>query len=197
MITPCPQCKKQVEHEDFLFEVVCDCGARFNPFMNMTDIPPLDGVEMPAVAAAASPEPENYAQSQAVFAELKDFAEGNLADIGEVGEVGKPAAVADLNPSPFPAAVETKFAPVPEGETILTAGDGLPGYRIDAYLPPISALCELQAISNPLAKGFEALSSEAAARGANGVVAVRWILSPDGTRVVLSGTPVRCTKEGL
>lgn len=201
MITPCPQCKKQVEHEDFLFEVICDCGARFNPFMNMNEVPPLDGVEVaadPPTWQEPPAAPTNFAESQAVFAELKDFAEGNIAEAAPVDlntALGNAPAAAFAAP-PTPLRERPPAVPIAgDSEAILTSGDSLPGYRIDSYLPPISAVTELAPTPNPLRKGFDALWEEALALGANGVVAVRWVLSPDGSRVVLSGTPVRCAKE--
>jgi hypothetical protein len=201
MLSTCPKCKKQIEHEDFMFEVHCDCGTRFNPFMGLTETPAETSAPAPSVPETptwqdplASTEPEsNYQESNSVFAELKDFAEGNLTA-----------------PSPSPSTPAFGQAPAApsyptstsrpagsSGDAILTAGDGLPGYRIDAYLAPVSAAAELDSADpNPMRKGFDALWSQAVAGGANGVVAMRWVLSPDGTRVVLSGTPVRCTKEG-
>lgn len=205
MLSTCPKCKKQIEHEDFMFEVHCECGTRFNPFMGLTETP-AETPAVPEVSSSlgdaqtwqdplASVEPENnYQESNSVFAELKDFAEGNLP-----------------TPTPSPSAPTFGSAPTaspyaspgsrPAGtasDAILTSGDGLPGYRIDAYLAPVSATSELDSADpNPMRRGFDALWSQAVAGGANGVVAMRWVLSPDGSRVVLSGTPVRCTKEGV
>jgi hypothetical protein len=135
------------------------------------------------------PTPGGFAESEAVFEELKKFAEGSLPQT--------PNAPAPSSSSPSSAPLSS---PLPSGNestaaALFTSGDSLPGYRIDTYLPPVSAITELDPTANPLGKGFEALCREAAAKGANAVVAVRWVLSPDGTRVILSGTPVQCTKE--
>jgi hypothetical protein len=198
MLSICPKCKKEIEHEDFLFEVHCDCGSRFNPFMNLepapTDVahaePPSAGagLDAPTWQDPMAEQPD-FKESQSVFAELKDFAEGTMAEM----------AVPPLNLDGPPPAASPSIprAPGAPSDAVLTSGDGLPGYRIDAYLAPVSAVAALNpADSNPLRPGFDALWSHAVAEGANGVVAVRWVLSPDGSRVILSGTPVRCSKEG-
>lgn len=188
MTSQCPHCKNSVEHEDYLFEVACSCGGRFNPFMGLTEIPPLDGVEVPETGAA-------FKQSEAAFAEIAQFATGDEAPLAPAlgaPEISPPEIVP---PPPPPSAVP--FAPRPTaGEAILTSGDSLPGYQIQHYLPPVSAISELDtSAANPLKAGFDALWALAQAQGGNGVVAVRWVLSPDGSRVILSGTPVQCAKE--
>ncbi len=186
MLSTCPNCKKEIEHEDFLFEVQCQCGSRFNPFMSMSEETPAEVVATPVWENKDST--PDYSESQSVFSELKEFA--------ETGAVTPP-------PSPPNATAELDSLPgatnsVEALDAILTAGDSLPGYQIDRYLPPVSAVAALDASEpNPLRPGFNALWSQALQCGANGIVAVRWVLSPDGTRVVLSGTPVHCSKDPL
>ncbi len=190
MLSNCPQCKKQIEHEDFLFEVICDCGTRFNPFMGITDIPGLDGVTPPAAPEWKEPvvATVDYSESQAVFNELKNYAEDGATPTS-TAPVQAPVA-------PTSTATAPRSAPSTSSDAIMTSGDGLPGYRIEAYLAPLSASAPLDVQqSNPLRAGFDALWAQAENSGANGIVAVRWVLSPDGSRVVLSGTPVQCSKE--
>ena len=193
MQSTCPNCKKQIEHEDFLFEVVCSCGSRFNPFMGLSEAPPLDGVDVPVSAPAAVEGPESFEESQAVFNELKEFAEGT--------NMGKQANLVVGTPLDGPPKPPTRKAKTPQkvtlpSDAIMTAGDGLPGYHIDEYLPPVSASGALDPHDpNPLGRAFETLWAQAVAIGATGVVAVRWVLLPEGNRVLMSGTPVRCSKE--
>jgi uncharacterized protein YbjQ (UPF0145 family) len=180
MQSTCPNCKKQIEHEDFLFEVACDCGSRFNPFMNASDDAAFEPVEAPAT---------DYSESASVFSELKNFAEQD----GVLPEI--PSAQVEEAPSTLPR--QPPRPPV-SGQLILTAGDSIPGYQIESYLAPVSASVPLAAHeSNPLGPAFDALSEQASAVSASGIVAVRWVLSPTGTHVVLSGTPVICSKAAV
>ncbi len=177
MQSTCPNCKKQIEHEDFLFEVACDCGSRFNPFMSASNDSTFDPVEVPAI---------DYSESASVFSELKSFAEqdGGLPETRE----------APVQTPEFPSAPKAP-RPSVSGQMILTAGDSIPGYLIESYLAPVSASVPLAAEqSNPLGPAFDALSEQASAVSASAIVAVRWVLSPTGTHVVLSGTPVICSK---
>src|SRR5690606_16240461 len=141
----------------------------------------------------AAATPEGLQESQAAFDEIQQFAETGESPVALAIETpmeiqAKPATPSKTkNPAPRPAA---------SGDQIMTSGDGLPGYRIESYLPPVSASANLDSdSSNPMHKGFAALWEEAVKEGATGVVAVRWVLSPDGNRVILSGTPVICRKE--
>ncbi|MBY0369393.1 hypothetical protein K2X33_01825 [bacterium] len=178
MTSNCPQCKKAVEHEDYMFEVRCDCGSRFNPFMDASN---------------------TFEEGQAALEEIAQFA------LGQQTSEAPAAAHAAAGGSPSePPVAEVRSAPtaaftartVSDSEPILTAGDSLPGYRIENYLAPVSTSADLDPNHNhPLKAGFDALWAQAVASGATGIVAMRWVLSPDGTRVVLSGTPVVCTKE--
>jgi hypothetical protein len=198
MLSTCPACKKQIEHEDFLFEVICDCGSRFNPFMNAADDPLLADLQ-PAAAPEwqEPPATTDFSESNAAFAELKEYAEGGLEEAPTSFESPEseaapkaPAPKAATRPVPTPASHANT------GDVVITAGDGLPGYRIENYFTPISASVPVTPTdANPLGPGFEALAAQAAATSATAVVAVRWVLSPDGTHAFLSGTPVYCVKE--
>ncbi len=198
MVTACPKCHKPNEHEDFMFEVLCECGSRFNPFMSVHEEPAND-TPSAALEASAAPawqelgQESGFSESQAVLEEIREFA-----------ETGNDRATLSVNTpvsAPTPSAAPARSTPRPavsaaEG-VIMTSGDGLPGYRIESYLSPVSAAAELEAADpNPMRRGFDALWDQARQAGGNGVVGVRWVLSPDGSRVILSGTPVHCLKEG-
>ncbi len=203
MLSICPSCKKQLEHEDFLFEVVCDnCRTRFNPFMQQMEVP-AEGI--PGLTPAASepsqlgdsPAPaaaENFSESNAVFQELRQF--------GETLEEPPPAAEPAAEPSsPGPAAAprSTKAAPTVvavASDCAMTTGDTLHGYTIETYLDPVSLLADIDAAgADPLKGAFEALSTAARNLGANGLLGLRWVPSSDMSRVMVSGIPVRCTKQ--
>lgn len=207
MVSTCPACNQQVNHDDNLFEVKCACGNLFNPFMlnNNLDIPPLEpggmGVhEEPPPAAPPiepmvelTPEPPaaNYDESNAAFQELREFGE-NLAD-GNVPPDPSPAAAAPAEPVSAPAPRIPSGAV--SGDCLMTAGEHIDGYRIDAYLPPLSVASSLNLEGgDPLRPAFDLLWEQAQSQGANGVLALRWVMTPDARKVILSGTPVRATK---
>lgn len=194
MISKCPSCKKDVDHEDFLFEVLCSCGARFNPFMQAEvpgfDAPPADAGSdaegMPGVEA-------DYSESRAVFDELRSFGETMTA--GQESSDPSIHAPASATPARAPAKppVKKPLAGTPVGASgfVLTCGDHLPGMKIEAYLSAVSASAALAADAvAPLQNLFAALTEQALASGATALIAVRWSVLPDGTRVLASGTAV-------
>jgi len=213
MTSTCPGCNKQVEHEDHLFEVECTCGNRFNPFMlnsNM-DIPPMEpgGMGMldehepeppppsappPEIEAPTEPPQESlvsFEESAAAFQEVREFGETLVS--GNLPEIKSPP------PSPgLPQATRTAATGVPiSGDCLMTAGEQLSGYAVESYLPPVSVASDLNLQGgDPLKPAFEILWNQAKAAGANGVVALRWAMTPDASKVLLSGTPVRVTKLG-
>jgi uncharacterized protein YbjQ (UPF0145 family) len=78
----------------------------------------------------------------------------------------------------------------------MTTGDTLHGYTIETYLDPVSLLADIDAAgADPLKGAFEALSTAARNLGANGLLGLRWVPSSDMSRVMVSGIPVRCTKQ--
>ncbi len=201
MQSTCPSCKNQIEHEDFLFEVVCDkCRTRFNPFMQQMDLP-AEGIPGLTPAAAepsemAEPPGENFAESNAVFQELRQFGETleepaepkNELGGAEPGAVPSAKSASSARSAPVMVAVATDCA--------ITTGDTLQGYVIEAYLEPVSVLADLEAgAPDPLKSAFEQLSGQAKNQGGNGMLGMRWALSPDMTKCLISGIPVRCTKQ--
>lgn len=207
MLSTCPTCLDQVNHPDHLFEVECKCGSKFNPFMS-TDMSPEEPTGEPSRMNEnqdASPLTDanvggEFKESSAVFAELIEFGEG-LSAVGMAVE--KSGTRADSGGAPTP--VETKAAPparaaasaaVPmDGDCLMSAGDSLQGYAVEAYLPPLSVACDLDLSgADPLKPAFDLLWSHAKEAGANGVLALKWSLTPDATKVILSGTPVLCAR---
>lgn len=204
MISKCPKCGKDIEHEDFLFEVRCEqpnCGTRFNPFM-------LQG------AASAEPPPEPEAQPEGPGPSLMTEGDAMGAAAAEVGfqesqeafqeiqQYGE--ALAETPPgsppppttSPKAAAKKAAVAPLePGAECPISAGDSLPGYTIDALFMPVSACSKVEAASeSPFHGAFQGLWQQAQSVGATGIIGLRWTLTPDGGKVFASGTPVRCSK---
>lgn len=199
MESVCPNCQKKNEHEDFLFEVVCKCGSRYNPFMQLEDPNGL-GAEPSAMSENAAAGADNFAESSATFQELRDFGE----NLGQ-SEAGVSPGVSEGTPKEAPvasAAPKARPAPTvavnvePGEECPMTAGDGLPGYVIEAYYLPVSVVCDVEmGGDNPLRNAFSALWQSARGAGGNGVVSLRWSLTPDGAKVVASGTPVKCARS--
>jgi hypothetical protein len=191
MESTCPSCGNQVTHEDHLFEVVCTCGTRFNPFYQMGDLPALDP-STPPVEGASDLSLENfdqdYSESNNAFQELRDFGEG----------------VPSASPGPSATQAKTKQStefsdpsaePTQSIERRFTSGATFEGFRIESYFEIISLWGELTEGPEPLKASLKSLWDLTLARGANGVVDFRWALSPEGTRVLLTGTPVRCAKN--
>lgn len=196
MLSKCPNCQKETEHEDYLFEVNCTCGSRYNPFMQMENDPLMAGlapdpVEAPAENAA------QFAESAAAFAEIRDFVEqpaGSLPSSAPLEPEPTLGGAPEATPMQMP---RSPAAIAPGGDRWCTTAEALPGFRIESVLGPVSAGAALAWDgSDPLRPALDKLWQEAVARGANGCVAVRAVMSPDGTKVVVLGTAVRCAPEG-
>ena len=161
--------------------------------LNNLDLPPLEPggtiVNEPPPQAAPPLVEANFTESSSVFQELREFGE-NL-----VGGVESPAAPIVIPPEPSVAPRDSTLPNVNNEECLMTAGEQLPGFRIDAYLAPLSAASALNlAGGDPLRAAFDVIWAQAQALGANGVVGLRWAMTPDASKVLLSGTPVRVTK---
>ncbi len=189
-----------MEHEDYLFEVECKCGMRFNPFYDMKT--------GEGEATATNTEDPGTGGDRAIENPLADFSESRTAfqeivDFGETMEEtpkAKPKAAAAPAPALRPKTPQPSVAPAPstfssDSEMVITTAPAIPGYDIQSYLMPVSAWSSTEG-DNPLAPGFEALWNTCAANGGNGLTSVQWNFTPDGTRVLLSGVPVRCVKVG-
>jgi len=185
MTTACPKCKKMMEHEDFLFEVVCDaCKTRFNPFMQTN---PEEVQEEPIQIQESSQElqslPQNFNESVQAFKEIQDFGE-NIPPASQApaksktpakkAEPPKTSAIASRISSDFPVV----FAP------------NLEHQEIDSHLEPISTFCALEDSEDPLQPGIRTLITKAQSVKAQAIVQLQIHFHPDGTKVLLSGIPV-------
>ncbi len=211
MESACPKCKKKTEHEDYLFEVQCsDCGTRYNPFFD--SVKQVEGEE-PAADSLEAIDPiaqtNDFKESTTAFQEIVQFGE-TLQEPPSTGEVGtginpsdfidppaEPAAPAlRATPAPKPKAKPAAGGVVSDSDMLMTSGDLLSGYRIGTFFPPQSVWADVsQESQDPLEVAFAALWEKASEKGANAVVAIQWRFTPDGSRILVSGTPVRCEKE--
>jgi len=202
MESACPKCKKKMEHEDYLFEVVCsDCGMRFNPFYDKFS----EGAE---AGSEPGPEATNFQESATAFQEIVNFGEAlgteveaedapqSLDSNGLLPEPGSELAATSTPPPRKFTSSQNDFVASGEDSVLMTSGDTLHGYRVTTYFPPQSVWADSDSASdNPLDSGFHLLWEKCSTKGANGIVAVQWRFTPDGSRILISGTPVRCEKE--
>lgn len=198
-----------VTHDDHSREVACAaCGHRFDPSQLLNDIPPMSpdlaGLAEPKPSKAPAiqeltlaPEPgqESFSQAEAVFQELRDFGESVVpnapAPAKSPASAPPPAPAIAADPEPVPATT-----PAPHLEGIrMTSGPTLQGFQIEEYLAPVSLACPVDGSQEePLKPAFDKLLEKVHSLGGNGVVDLKWVLSADSSRVVLSGVPVRCRK---
>lgn len=181
MESTCPNCKKKNEHEDYLFEVACTCGSRYNPFMQLEEAP----------ATAETPEGPQFAEANAAFADIRNF--GDEAVSPQVTAAPEPeAGFTDLSSPPpagstppsVPAAATA--APRPSGGGAVLAGP------VMEPMPPVSACVDFDgSLPNPLEPLVNQLWEKASGAGASACTEVRWAFSPDGQKIVGSCVPVR------
>lgn len=145
----------------------------------------------------------DYSESEAAFAELRSFGE----DLGKIEPMAPiPASLPPVGLESDPMVIKM---PVKESlvsgvdssissntdSCLMTAGEGFSGYLIESFLSPLSVWCAVSAdAEDPLKAANELISERAIKVGANGVVSVRWSFTPDGARILLTGTPVKCRK---
>jgi len=218
VLSTCPACLNQILHEDGKDTISCECGETFSPFLTVP--PEMDFTSGPLIAMAekntivgptfsensnsmnedflAQNNSQDFSESEAAFAELRSFGE----TVSESGPPELPVSSPIVSSSPTPtggtSVSQTPSEPLPS-EAVhvcpITAGDELSGYTVDAFLPPISVWCSAKLeIEDPLKNAHDMLSQKATQLGANGVVSVRWSFTPDGSRILLTGTPVKCRK---
>ena len=179
MVSTCPSCLSQIDHEDHLFEVSCDCGTRFNPFITFSD------------TEEKEPQPLKHGrfdESDKAFEEIQSFGKSMAIELNEP---------APKTPAPVPAASPSR-GPVPAPTAILTitAADSLPTKTIKTYLPPLSVWAGFDSTEpNPLWPAFEKLGAQAAASGAHAVLSVRWQLTHDSAHILVTGSPVILSSE--
>lgn len=161
----------------------------------------IDLSGLAATAKSAPPkapvEPKGFSEAETVFQELRDFGESVVPNSPPETKAPETAA-----PVVAPASGGAVVTPPPPSAVAgvatgcrLTSGATLQGFLIDEYLGPVSLSCEVDSTQEePLKPAFDKLAAKAQSLGANGVVDLKWVLSADSSRVVLSGVPVRCRK---
>jgi hypothetical protein len=224
MLSTCPSCLTQILHEDGAEQINCDCGENFSPFLAVPPVMEME-LNSPLMAVAGkseavrpsleesiapenasdSPLSANYAESEAAFAELRSFGESldplspNIPMAPEPQtRIEEPAQPGSANLQIVTSASSVQDNSSSMGQPCaMTAGDSLSGYEIDSFLSPISVLSTLSGDpEDPLKQAHATLAQRAQTLGANGVVSVRWAFTPDGSRILLTGTPVKCRKKG-
>ncbi len=192
MLSTCPSCLSQVSHQESVSQVNCTCGEKFSPFMRTEEW----SNEMEDVSIGTP----KYAESEAAFQDIRDFGdslEGEKA-------AAPPAAILETVPDlgglepemKEPVVAKTPFKPsVSSGEVLMTANATLPNHRIENCHLPISVLVPLsEGSESPLDEAFQKIWEKAVQTGANGLIELKWRIFPDGSRVLLTATPVTCSK---
>lgn len=180
----CPNCKKKNEHEDYLFEVACTCGSRYNPFMALE--------ETPAASAPATTEPQ-FAEANAAFADIRSFGDDNVSQAA-VPAAEPEAGFTDLSaPPPEGSAPPTvPIASAPSVSRSSAGGATLAAGPAMEPLPPVSASVDFDGnLPNPLEPLVQQLWEKASGAGGSACTEVRWAFSPDGQKIVGSCVPVR------
>jgi hypothetical protein len=183
MESTCPNCKKKNEHEDYLFEVACSCGSRYNPFMQLEEAP---------AASAPAPDPQ-FAEANAAFADIRNFGDESLSPAvppsppEEVGFTDLSAPPPPGTPSPNPPVT----SPPPHAASAAAASAGASVSALEP-LPPVSACVDFDgSLPDPLSPLVEQLWQRAASAGASACTELRWAFSPDGQKLLGSCVPVR------
>jgi len=223
LLSTCPNCLNQILHEDGVLQLKCECGEQFSPFlaptedshlsqnfqlMSMGQQNPLDHQSslQPCEGKndVAPSSPSDYSESESAFAELRNFGEA-LSSLGD-SNTQIPSQPDNIAPkttapptlvSPMPSIEVATIQPPPgNSECMITAGELFSGFHIETFLEPVSVWSPTTLDSeDPLRQGHQVLAQRALQLGANGVVSVRWSFTPDGSRILLTGTPVKCRKN--
>ena len=195
VLSTCPNCLSQVLHEDHIIDVSCECGAHFSPFLSIDSNAEHSSPHGATDEAAGKPEFRDFTESEQVFADIRQFGE-TLEDSAPVQSPVTSALQTQVS-VPTTAKVIIHEPPNPSGNLLMTSGDHLEGYQIDAIYQPLSTWSPVEINSeDPLKNAFETLWQKATQpqSHANAVVSVHWTFTPDGTRLLVSGTPVKCRK---
>lgn len=199
MVSKCPSCAKEIEHEDFLFEVSCECGMAFNPFYDANVAVNADGPQVEeAPVSADAPE---FAEAADAFRDIVAF--GEVADSNTpvtAPAPAKKAATSAVAKTRSDQAAERERAPGSEnaeaaGDRLLVPGEKLEGYTVESYLNPVSVSAAVDwEAESPLEQAFDTIWNACTRNGGNALLFTRWELSPDGGRCLVAGVPVRCQK---
>lgn len=189
MVSNCPSCKKEITHEDFLFEVECECGMHYNPFYDLGGEAGSAGSD----AGAAQDSAEGFSESRSAFEDIVKYGEG--MEEPKKAPPAKPAPVAETPSDKREAPVSAVPANISSSECVMITGNSVPGYQIEKHLKPISASCPVSLErENPLDAGFTTLWKQCLSVGGNALIHLQWQMSADGSLCLLTGTPVRCIK---
>lgn len=211
MLSTCPSCLAQVNHADHLFDVTCECGTHFSPFLNVEN---SGGYDLPGETGASAATSggtggggdlsnsngSTYTESSTAFQEIVNFGE----NLGE--DMNQPIQPMNVAPPATESSLNTRVPASPTGDTGTSTGSGsssrimvtgtvLSDYQVTEYFSPVSALSELDASrANPMQGAFDALWSLAQKQGATAILGLSMQITQDGSKVLLMGTPVRCAK---
>ena len=189
----CPKCKKNITHEDYLFEVQCPCGTRFNPFMGVEggQAPPSEIQSDDGPIAMSELDDDSFKESTNAFKEIQDF-----------GELMPPMKAAGAIPFLKPelaveVPVSRTLSVAPDDNFVFSSTPHIEGHVTESYLLPVSVQSEIDTkASDPLKDAFLLLKKRAQDQGANALVEFQWKVSADGTRVFVSGLPLRVKRSG-
>ncbi|MCB0405274.1 MAG: hypothetical protein KDD51_10850 [Bdellovibrionales bacterium] len=149
-----------------------------------------------AFMESSQSEPDSdFSESTQAFDEIREFGESVLP--GQQAATSSTATAESANVSPDETAKVSVAAVGPDGASPMrmTSGAVLQGFKITDYFTPLSLQCAVKEdAEEPLQPAFEKLWAKAEAMGGNGVIDLKWRLSADGTKVLISGTPVQCKK---
>lgn len=193
MLSTCPSCLSQISHKENESQVSCTCGEKFSPFLR----PEEWSSEMEDVSIGAP----KFAESESAFQEIRDFGEGLDSPV-PVEKTPAPSPSFDpiittdeLTPISEKTQVAAPITAGAAGSALITTSTEIPGYQIENYLLPISLLSPLtEGAASPLDEAFQKIWERAQQLGANAIVDLKWKIFPDGTRVLITGTPVTCQK---
>jgi hypothetical protein len=202
LLSTCPNCLNQILHEDGVLQLKCECSEIFSPFLApQSGLQPLDDNND---VAAVSPSVSDYSESEAAFAELRTF--GETLNSAPAPDTHVPLTTENSAPKTAPPSTHSNpvadvsvAATAPQAgnsECMMTAGELFAGFQIETFLDPVSVWSQttLEA-EDPLRQGHQVLAQRVIQMGANGVVSVRWSFTPDGSRILITGTPVKCRKN--
>lgn len=187
MISICPKCHHEVEHEDYLFEAVCSCGARFNPFMTTEDsqkgaAAPLPTKQEPSGEALPGAEKDASIRSQAA----ESFTESSKV-FSEIRQFGESLGIAQT-------VIPTSAKKNTEG--LVTPLNEIAGMRITEVVGLVSAVVEIAPTQGqPLDGLVKTLWQACEKKQGNALVGFSWQLFQDGAKVLGSGVVVKVQKD--
>ena len=187
MQSVCPKCQKAVEHEDYLFEVKCECGMRFNPYFT--------GETTDTHADTAS-DPDGFQESTSAFKDIVTFGEsvsqtGEAPVITEIKAVVPQKTMAYATPSDGP---KISSPPQAASPILISPTNEIPEHKTERFFLPISVVTDFDANQeDPLSPGIQLLCQKATHLNANGLCGLQWQILPDGSKIIFSAIPVHCT----